>query len=374
MAAAEGYLGALVRVDGGPLDPPEAGATLEVPLFVLPHVVLLPGATVSLRETPALARWAALDALLRAPWALFAVASGRPAAGEVCCLARVESAARRAGDEATGDEAALVAVARGVARAAVLSFRNGETPLATVRVLPEADRPHQPPPGSAHAATGLWRSNRPAALAARLRAAPALLAAVSDAAALSSLSPAELSWHAAATLPLDARERHSLLQEPSCAVRLHRLLAAVSEESVLCCASCGVHWADGKHVLATGATGAFVNPHGYAHDMLTVREARNVLVEGRPTRESSWFQGHAWSIAHCRSCVAHAGWLFTAVPGRQADGGPHVRRGADAGGAARGQGPPAQQAQLPAAFWGLRQGAFTHAVSRENAADGRESE
>ena len=331
---ADGYLGALER-RAGDASVLDGASPLELPLVLAPQVVLLPGGTLPMREHPAHPRWAMLDALLRgAGDALLAVAHELPRPGEVCCVARIERAARH-----TGDQAALVAVARGVARAAVLSVRGGGdgAPVAVLRLLLEAtDRPLQPPALSAHAGA-VWRSHRPEALAARLRSAPALLA-VADAAVLASLSPAELSWHAAARLPLDARERHALLQEASAAVRLHRLLAAVGEDAVLCCASCGARWADGKHVLTTGATGAFVNPHGYVHDMLTVHRAGNLVTYGAPTAQDSWFPGHAWQIAHCRSCLEHAGWRFTAVP--QA----------------------AQLPHLPAAFWGLRQGAFTHAA------------
>ena len=313
----------------------DASAQLSLPLLVTPQVVLFPGATLPLREHAASPRWAVLDALLRGSGAaLLATASDQPRPGEICCVARIERAARVAGD---GSE--LVAVARGVARAELLSVSSGDddAPLVTLQLLPEAaDRPQQPPMLSAHAATSLWRTHRPEALAARLRRAPALMA-LTDAAHLATLTPAELSWHAAAKLPLDVHERRALLQEASAAVRLHRLLAAVGEDAVLRCASCGAHWADGEDVLATATAGAFVNPHGYVHDVLPVRDASNLSAHGQPTARDSWFAGHAWQIAHCR-CFAHAGWRFTAVPRAT------------------------QLAHLPVAFWGLRQGAFTHAA------------
>jgi hypothetical protein len=322
----EAYLGAL-EARAGDAPALEASTQLELLLVVAPQVVLYPGATLPMRAP----RHSALEVLLRSSGdALLAVSSNQPTAGDVCCVARLERAAPLA-DNATE----LVAVARGVARGTVLALRPGGVLLS---VLPEAaDRPQQPPMMSAHAHASVWRSHRPEALAARLRAAPALLA-VADAASLASLTPAELSWAAASKLPLDACERRALLQEPSAAVRLHRLLVLVSEDAVLRCASCGVHWASGEDVVASGATDAFVNAHGYVHDMCTVSTARNLFVQGRPTAQDSWFAGHAWQIASCRACLAHAGWLFTAVP--HATELPH----------------------LPAAFWGLRRGAFTHAA------------
>ena len=340
---AAGYLGVLearpCSEHGLPL-----GALLSLPLLVTPQVVLFPGTTLPLRSHVSSPRWRMLDALLHGSGAgLLATACGDDP-GEVCCVARIERASRL-----QGDAAELVAVARGVARAELLSVSasGDDALLATLRLLHEAsDRPQQPPLLSAHAATSVWRAHRPEALAARLRSAPALMA-LTDAAQLAALTPAQLSWHAASKLPLDVRERHALLQEASATVRMLRLLAVVGEDAVLRCASCATRWADGRHILKTGATGAFVNPHGYVHDMLTVSAASNLFAHGPPDTRDSWFQGFAWQIAHCLSCFSHAGWLFTAVPGatRYAQGEP-----------------------LPEAFWGLRQGSFTH-----DAADGREA-
>ena len=339
---AAGYLGVLEpRAADDGLAP---DAQLSLPLMVTPQVVLFPGATLPLREHVTSPRFAVLDALLRGSGAaLLAFACVDPRPGEVCCVGRIERAARL-----EGDAAELVAVARGVSRAELLSLSasGGDAPLATLQLLSDADRPQQPPVLSAHAATSVWRTHQPMALAARLRSAPALTA-LTDAASVAGLTPAELSWHAASKLPLDVRERRALLQEASTSVRLLRLLAVVSGDAVLRCASCHALWADGKHILATGATGAFVNPHGYVHDMLTVGAASNLFAHGSPEARDSWFQGFAWQIAHCLSCFTHAGWLFTAVPAARRD--------------ALGE-------RLPQAFWGLRQGSFTH-----DAADRREA-
>ncbi|KAG7218171.1 hypothetical protein INR49_007453 [Caranx melampygus] len=63
---------------------------------------------------------------------------------------------------------------------------------------------------------------------------------------------------------------------------------------------------------------AYVNPHGYVHETLTVYKAMGVsdLV-------GSWGQllsflsheavGYAWTIAQCRTCGSHMGWKFTAT-------------------------------------------------------------
>lgn len=36
---------------------------------------------------------------------------------------------------------------------------------------------------------------------------------------------------------------------------------------------------------------AYVNPHGYIHETLTVYKASNLSLSGRPSTEHSWFPG-----------------------------------------------------------------------------------
>ena len=36
---------------------------------------------------------------------------------------------------------------------------------------------------------------------------------------------------------------------------------------------------------------AYVNPHGYVHETLTVCKASNLSLVGRPSTEHSWFPG-----------------------------------------------------------------------------------
>jgi len=78
-----------------------------------------------------------------------------------------------------------------------------------------------------------------------------------------------------------------------------------------------------------GATGVFMNPHGFLHEVVTVRRAENIVHLGWPTTDFSWFPGYAWEIALCAACREHVGWRFT----------------------------PAQEAE-PAVFWGLRRPAI----------------
>jgi len=64
-----------------------------------------------------------------------------------------------------------------------------------------------------------------------------------------------------------------------------------------------------------GPSGVYVNPHGFLHEVLTVRRARNLLVAGPPTTEFTWYPGYAWEIAFCARCRSHVGWSFTATAG-----------------------------------------------------------
>ena len=54
-----------------------------------------------------------------------------------------------------------------------------------------------------------------------------------------------------------------------------------------------------------GAAGAFLNPHGFVHDMVTLGGTVNVMPHGRPETLNSWFPGYAWTLAYCRSCSLH---------------------------------------------------------------------
>lgn len=58
---------------------------------------------------------------------------------------------------------------------------------------------------------------------------------------------------------------------------------------------------------------AYVNPHGYVHETLTVYKACNLNLIGRPSTEHSWFPGYAWTVAQCKICASHIGWKFTAT-------------------------------------------------------------
>ena len=63
-----------------------------------------------------------------------------------------------------------------------------------------------------------------------------------------------------------------------------------------------------------GTGGAFVNSHGYVHDMITLNRATNTSCEGEAETEHSWFPGYAWTIAYCAGCMNHLVRLKQPLP------------------------------------------------------------
>uniref|UniRef100_A0A9L0RPG2 Protein cereblon n=1 Tax=Equus caballus TaxID=9796 RepID=A0A9L0RPG2_HORSE len=85
----------------------------------------------------------------------------------------------------------------------------------------------------------------------------------------------------------------------------------------LCCKQCQETEITTKNEIFSlslcGPMAAYVNPHGYVHETLTVYKASNLNLIGRPSTVHSWFPGYAWTIAQCRICASHIGWKFTAT-------------------------------------------------------------
>jgi cereblon len=66
-------------------------------------------------------------------------------------------------------------------------------------------------------------------------------------------------------------------------------------------------------MTASGSAQTFLNPHGFVHEVVTVRWAENLKVEGASTTEFTWYSGYAWQAAWCAACGAHVGWSFVTV-------------------------------------------------------------
>uniref|UniRef100_A0A1I8GM55 Protein cereblon n=1 Tax=Macrostomum lignano TaxID=282301 RepID=A0A1I8GM55_9PLAT len=92
----------------------------------------------------------------------------------------------------------------------------------------------------------------------------------------------------------------SVLLRRCTTLRCVRCLNRVADKSAIFCLAAG------------GSTGAYVNPGGHVHEMMTVAAATGVRPVGRPCTEHSWFPGYAWQILECAQCSRHMGWRFSA--------------------------------------------------------------
>ncbi|XP_034853811.1 protein cereblon isoform X4 [Mirounga angustirostris] len=130
-------------------------------------------------------------------------------------------------------------------------------------------------------------------------------------------NPIDFSYRVAACLPIDDVLRIQLLKIGSAIQRLRCELDIMNKCTSLCCKQCQETEITTKNEIFSlslcGPMAAYVNPHGYVHETLTVYKACNLNLIGRPSTEHSWFPGYAWTIAQCRICASHIGWKFTAT-------------------------------------------------------------
>ena len=53
-----------------------------------------------------------------------------------------------------------------------------------------------------------------------------------------------------------------------------------------------------------------MNPHGYVHDLLTLRCAAGMVGAGGWELAHTWFPGMAWQLGACGGCGVHVGWSW----------------------------------------------------------------
>ncbi|KAI4827745.1 hypothetical protein KUCAC02_031117 [Chaenocephalus aceratus] len=127
----------------------------------------------------------------------------------------------------------------------------------------------------------------------------------------------DFSYRVAACLPIDDALRLQLLKIGSAIQRLRCELDIMDRCTSLCCKQCQDTEITTKTEIFSlslnGPMAAYVNPHGYVHETLTVYKTNNLNLVGRPSTLHSWFPGYAWTIAQCRTCGSHMGWRFTAI-------------------------------------------------------------
>ncbi len=78
------------------------------------------------------------------------------------------------------------------------------------------------------------------------------------------------------------------------------------------CAACDhvVAFADDRTSVGDAGLHTFVNPAGEVFELVLFARAEGAAAVGRPTLEYTWFPGHAWTFARCRSCAAQLGWRY----------------------------------------------------------------
>ena len=55
---------------------------------------------------------------------------------------------------------------------------------------------------------------------------------------------------------------------------------------------------------------AQVNPHGFIHEVITVKHVQNTLLYGNPVPADSWFPGFCWRYLLCKECMEFLGWSY----------------------------------------------------------------
>ncbi|XP_070016101.1 uncharacterized protein [Nicotiana sylvestris] len=130
------------------------------------------------------------------------------------------------------------------------------------------------------------------------------------------MKPDLLSFHIASKMPVSVSTRQELLEIDGISYRLRREIELLESFDCIRCKTCELLIARRTDMLvmsSEGPLGAYVNPHGFVHEIMTLFKANGLAVIGNPVKEYSWFPGYAWSIAECASCETQLGWLFTAT-------------------------------------------------------------
>ncbi|XP_065849740.1 uncharacterized protein [Euphorbia lathyris] len=128
--------------------------------------------------------------------------------------------------------------------------------------------------------------------------------------------PDLLSFHIASKIPVSASTRQELLEIDGISYRLHREIDLLKNFDLVRCKKCQSVIARRSDMLvmsSEGPLGAYVNSHGFVHEIMTFYTANGLALIGRAVKEYSWFPGYAWTITECGNCESQMGWLFTAT-------------------------------------------------------------
>lgn len=125
----------------------------------------------------------------------------------------------------------------------------------------------------------------------------------------------ELSYWLMGNFPFTFSQRQWLLSIDNVTDRLLAEMKWMKSDTLLClpCQQSVAMIADLVRLHKDGVSAHFVNGHAVVHDVITVLKVQNIVVEGDPQSEHSWFHGYAWQIIYCSDCGNHLGWKFSPV-------------------------------------------------------------
>jgi len=145
------------------------------------------------------------------------------------------------------------------------------------------------------------------------------------------LEPMAFSYWIANNAPFSEEDRIKLLKMDSVLERLLfvweavKRLTANSSESRVCCLPCRTYLSDVSEIFVVGGaeatTSAYVNGHGFIHQITTLREVDEdqLNFRDRPSTENSYFPGYSWHITSCKRCGSQLGWKFRKVVDDECD-------------------------------------------------------
>lgn len=130
------------------------------------------------------------------------------------------------------------------------------------------------------------------------------------------MKPDLLSFHIASKIPISDTARQELLEIDGTTYRLRKEIELLESFDKIRCKTCQTLIAKRSDMLvmsSDGPLGAYANPHGYVHEVMTLTRTSGIAVTGPPVKEYSWFPGYAWSAAECIMCGTQMGWYFSAT-------------------------------------------------------------
>ncbi|XP_063684815.1 protein cereblon-like isoform X2 [Bolinopsis microptera] len=130
------------------------------------------------------------------------------------------------------------------------------------------------------------------------------------------VQPDMFSYWLISAMPFKFNQRAEMLRENNLVVRLKSQLDHIKELNQFdyCCQLCGKDIINSSRLVSMSADGSFfVNPQGFAFELITAYSVQHAIADGVPTTQDSWFPGYAWSYLKCLRCDSFLGWKFTAV-------------------------------------------------------------